>query len=333
MRWFAITACLLLVAGAWARGDAKDKPREKEKLPTIEEIRKAYGDGDYRLVIKEVAKLTANHDWRAKRPDAFELFDLKAQSHLHLKEMPPAASAFEQAGRESADKAPAATARVTALLIKKCTGSHYVPRATMNQRVAGGKPGDHVTIDIIDPDSRKAAIVALWEDEKKAADALLTPATSTDDKSVQHVIDAAPLIPHLRDYDIAAHGSDDTVRQLSANLAEHGRDLLTEMTDAMGRRVDAIGDKATAIDHLKQQGIDYYHKHGLEALEPSELKDIALKAQKIETALKILTDDLAPEEGFFAAVSKEAHRVEVKAQKLQKLDLGMYTTRQAAMED
>lgn len=316
----------LLVGGALAGifGAGPATHLAADALPSLEDVRQEYDAAKYKDVVRDVSHITTSRAWQAKKTDAFDLFTLKAEAHLRLKENLLAATTFETAAKSTADPAQAGVARATAYLIKHSTGPNYVPRATINKRAPGQRADDHLKINIVEPDSRKTAFDALWTDEK-AADAEKTEAaTATDNKSIQDVLAAAPLVAHLRDFDLAAHGNDDESRQLAQNIAEHGRDLLTAMVDKIAVRVDVISGRALAIEQIQMayHNTNTWHRHGMENMEPKELADAVTNTDKVAAAAKILADELNPDADFFTPMTKEAKRVHDKAVKTLKADYG-----------
>ena len=306
--------------------------------PATASIRQEYADAKYREVIRDVAKLTASKDWQVKKTDSYALWMLKANAHLQLKESALAASIYESAARNAPDKASAALARSNAYLIKHSVGLHYIPKATFNSQVDGGKPDDHPTIDIVDPEKRKEALLALWQDQKNSIDPLLAPALDADKSTVKIILEAIPVITRLRDFDLAAHGSDEETKKSADPMAEHAKALLTEMIDPIAARADAISSKALAPEMYKVQvpgsGIfSRYRRHGLEDKEPTELTEMLSKTEQITHVVTTLAEGLGTEKDYFEHVSKEAKRVHDKAQKTLKADyITNYPTRDAAMK-
>ncbi|HWE04157.1 MAG TPA: hypothetical protein VG326_17250 [Tepidisphaeraceae bacterium] len=303
-----------------------------EPLPTAAEVRKDFAEGKYRDVVKSVTKIIATRDWQAKKPDGYELLNLKAESHFRLKENPLAVNAFDAAAKLAPDALSAATARTTAVLIRKSTGIHYAPKAA-NQRVKGAKPAELVTIDILEPDARKQALAALWQDEKDAAQAAIDAATGTDNKSMQAVLDATPMVAHLRDYDLAAHGNDEMSKKIAGEIAAHGRDLLTEMIEKLTIRLDVVAGKANEVEKVKMQGGDRWKRHGLEDREPAELKEIEVKADKIAAAVKVLSQGLSTDDTFFERLSTTSFQIHNKVEKTLNVDTTPYLTRETAARE
>ena len=217
-------------------------------------------------------------------------------------------------------------------MIRKSIGVHYAPKAA-NQRVKGAKPTELVTIEILEPDSRKQALAALWQDEKDAAEPAIGSATSADNKSIQAVLDAAPVLAHLRDYDLAAHGNDEIIKKVAGEVAVHGRDLLSDMLQEMTIKLDVIAGKANEVEKVKLQGNDFWKRHGLEDKQPAELKEMETKADKIATAIKILAEGLSTEPDFFERLSNQSFQIHNKVEKTLKVDTSPYYTRKAAMRD
>lgn len=300
---------LVCVAAAWSRA--------AEPVPSPDEAHQQFTDGKYKDAVRTLARIVASKEWQAKKFDKFDVLSLKAEAHLQLKESLLAATTFEAAAKETTDKRAAALARTTAYLIRHSVGTHYVPRATANKRIAGKSPDERITIEIVDPKTRKEALTALWQDERNAADPKFKLAGEGD--SMQAVVDAAPLISHLDDFDLAANGSDDDTKQAGDRIAGHGRDLLAAMVEKMGIRIDEITTKAMKLEHISQP---VWRRHGLENNEPVEVKEMVSKTDKIALAIKVLTSDLSLDADFFAHVVKEAARVHDKAKATLEFNYG-----------
>lgn len=288
-----------------------------EPLPTADDAHHLFTDGKFRETVKSISKIAASKEWQAKQFDKYDLLMLKGEAHLKLKESVVAASAFEAASKETEDKPKAALAHTTAVLIKKCIGTNYVPKAGNEKRIPGKSANEHITIDIIDPESRKQALLALWQDERNALEKQYKAAT--EGANLQAPIDAAPIISRLHDYDLAAHGNDGDTAQAAGLIATHSKDLLLAMLEKMNTRISEISTKANKVEKSYTGGrgnnSGMWRKHGLEGKEPAELKDFLAKADKVPVAVKILSDNLMPESGFYSKVLDEAKSVMEKAEK------------------
>src|SRR5580658_8321661 len=119
-----------------------------EPLPTAADAHQQFDNGKYKDAVRLVARMAGSKEWKEKKFDKFDLLNLKAESHLKLKETLLAATSFEAAAKETTDKPAAALARTTAYLIKHCSGTHYVPKATANQRIPGRPIDERITIEI-----------------------------------------------------------------------------------------------------------------------------------------------------------------------------------------
>ena len=327
IRLFALTGLICLMAGG-AFAAPTTRPAA-EPPPLTADVRQQFTDAKYSEVIRSVSKITASREWQAKKTDAYELYTMKGEAHLHLKESSLAISSFELAAKAAndqltidkaaadkaektddaleakviADHAAYGVAHATAYLIKHSVGLNYVPKATANQRVKGGSPEEHVKIDIMNPDTRKQAPTAIWTDEKNASAAKFAAASNMDDKSPADVMDAAAAIPNVRDFDFAANGNDEDTKKVASALAEHARDVFQAMLDKYGTRLDVIGSDAESVK-MSRSGLpgggysDRWHKLGLDNKQAAELQDMMKNADKIGAALKILQDQLYAEKDF-----------------------------------
>ncbi|HET6248501.1 MAG TPA: hypothetical protein VFE47_12435 [Tepidisphaeraceae bacterium] len=368
-RVLAAPALACFLAGATLAATAASRPasppsapKPAVEMPTIGDARQDFTDGKYTDVIKTVVKITTSREWQAKKENAYELYTMKGEAHLHLKESSLAAASFELAAKAAAeqlvidkaavdkaekqndsldakvtaDHAAYGVAHATAYLIKHSVGMYYVPKATANQRVAGGSPEDHIKFDIMNADTRKQAMTAIWTDEKNASAAKFAAASSMDNKSPAMVMDAAAAIPNVRDFDFAANGNDEDTHKMASAIAEHGRDVIQDMLDKYNLRLDIVSSDAESVK-MSRAGLpgggyaDRWHKHGLEGKQPAEMQDMVKNADKIGTALKMLTDELVPEAGFFDKPVKDVKHIKDEANKLLKIDPSQsYVTKEAA---
>src|SRR6185369_11837898 len=82
-----------------------------------------------------------------------------------MKQNAPAAEAFTSAAKETTDAKEVGLCNATALLIKRSQNGMYTPKQPTTKPAAGSKPAP---IDITQPDARKEAMLALFNDESKA---------------------------------------------------------------------------------------------------------------------------------------------------------------------
>lgn len=293
--------------------------RSSAELPTFEQVQDAFDAGRYRDVLKDLSRIINSREWRQNQFNRYELLMLKARTHLQMKEGSLAAASFGLAAKETADPKKKADAAAYQLLLQRSNGVRFVPRPAPGDRSGGSKAPPPEPIDLVNPDSRKQALATFYQEEKTAADPRIEAAENGD--SVQAVLDVGPVLSRLRTLDFAVNGSDDATRQTADTIANHGRDLLSRMTDKMGIRVDVISGKVLAWDKYRMRGTDVWRRHGWEGTEENELKKMIEKTSKILMAAKIMQDTLLADKGFFDRVTVEAKRIHDKADKTLKTNL------------
>ncbi|HZL34552.1 MAG TPA: hypothetical protein VFC78_04525 [Tepidisphaeraceae bacterium] len=316
LKWIGV---LMLLASLTIRARAADP------LPTVEQIHKEFDAAKYHDVLKSLTRLMSSRDWQVTTVGHYDLLMLKAQVHLRLKQPALAVSSFALAAKEARDPKSAAVAHASELLLKRCNGLHFSPKPPPADHSGNSRrPEPPAPIDIVDPESRKQAMTVFYQEEKSAAQWRINLAEKGT--AVQPVLDVGPTLSHLRELDIGANGSDDETLQAASTIAEHGRDLLSAMTEKMGIRCDLVCGKVMAWDHSKSRGVDIWRRHGWDGNEESELKEMLAKSDKILAAAQIMRQSLLAEKGFFTPVIKEAKRIHDKADKTIHADLGETTT-------
>src|SRR5947207_2354312 len=99
------------------------KPAGPSTRPaSMQEIKSSYDTGDYRAVIRDVARGLALKGKAADEYDRHDLLLLRGESLLRLKETPAAATAFEQAAKEAANEKDRNDALAMSVLLGRTGG-------------------------------------------------------------------------------------------------------------------------------------------------------------------------------------------------------------------
>ena len=287
----------------------------------MEDIKKLYDDQKYGDVLREIARALALRDdaMRARGYDRFELLRLRAEANLRLKQNPAASDAFAAAARqiESSDADRAAKLRAVAMLVKRAKGTTYVPRTGPGK----AKPDP---IDLLDEDSRKRAIDALYEDE--AADVMARVNSLRKSNTLPAIAEASKRLKDLADLERASRGSDEETRGRLLKLGEDARQLVTVSLRKMDTRVDQIQREANELYQVAQGNI--YRKRGIASNQRGELQGIMDTAQRIDGALTEMSDALATEADFFKSAHDDATKVSDHARNVMNEDYsGIYSDR------
>jgi hypothetical protein len=315
-----------------------------EPLPTADEIHQLFTDGKYPEVLRKLTRAMGSKEWKGEQFDHYDLLMLKAETHLRLKEASPASAAFAQAAKEAPDRKSIAIARANEFLIKKTISLHYTRKPAPGWVASGQEQDLHYTrkpapgadkkgadknapppMEIIEPEQRKLAFEALYEDEKATLEPKFKAAR--EGKSVPAIVDLYQSIAQLKMLDFAVNGSDEQTKQTVEPLAEHAKDVLGEGVEKLGTRVDVIASSANSLSEVRVQGQNKWIKKGLQNMQPGELAEARNTCTKIIEVTKSMEEGLQTEPGYFAEVAKNAKRIADKADKALDEDYSGYFDR------
>lgn len=303
-----------------------------DALPTSEEIHKAYQDGEYQVTLRDIAHVLPIHGEAGKQYDRYDLYILKAESLLHVKSVSGAAQAFGEAAKIAPDRNAKAIAEATDLLLRKSTGLTYRPRgdAKASKKPSGdaGPAAEAPGIDVIDPEHRKQALAAFYEDESSALAPKLKAAM--EGKSLPPILAVVKGAHALHSMEIAAKGGDDATKDLVDKLANHARELLREALRTMDDRVDEIKKAADEEIHYnipvpdnspaKYHNEDRVRRRGLDGSQTKELNGYIADCNKVPPAANDLMEALGTDANFFEAEVKKAGAVWKKTNEVLKAD-------------
>lgn len=272
----SVLALLIVTAPALAqqREPAKPAAPQAEPLPTVEDVQKLVQSGEAADALKQVNRLLSLRGKAAESYDRYELFSLKGEAHLRLKANEPAAAAFRQAAAETDDRQHKALARSTELLIRRSRNLAYTPK-----KVARGDKAE--PIDIVNADSRRKAIAALFVDEVSPLLPKVEAAKAS--KSVGPMIKTMAVAREMEYLELAANGSEDQVNGIVQSLREQGKTMLTRVMEKATKRVDRITTLANDMERVRQvvplssggyRSITVEKRRGVQNDDIAELKGI-----------------------------------------------------------
>lgn len=216
-------------APAAAEADADDD------LPGEREIRRAFEAGDYKGALQMLSRVVNLRGEAGAAYDKHEMWMLKAESHLRLKQLKPAGEAFAAAARETDDPVRAATARATRRLLEEAKAF----RITRRVPVKGAKVK---SADLLDPEDRADALTILYEDERAATRPKMQAARKS--RKLPPIAEALKRAEGLHDLELAATGGDADLTQLRRDLAERAVTLMSKELDRLEKDVEAIREMA-----------------------------------------------------------------------------------------
>jgi hypothetical protein len=192
-----------------------------------DDVQKLVDQAQYRPALQQIAKLLpqAQQSDPATQQQRYTLLMLRGECLLQLGERSYAVQAFDTAAREAQDPKSSATARATAVLVRRSTGAAYKPK--------GGKP-----IDILASDSRKQAMAALDTDLAAAVQPKINAAINGN--TLQPMIDLLPAMLDLDALECTATGAPGQTRKQLMAMGQRARELMNREIRRAGLRLDEL---------------------------------------------------------------------------------------------
>jgi hypothetical protein len=288
--------------------------------PTQQEIEQDIEAGKHQDALKKLSTLLGLRGNAAQGYDRAELFRLKGEAHLALKQQAPAAEAFTNAAKEAKDAKDVGLYNATALLIKRSSGGMYAPKQP--QAGADGSRGPKPErIDITDPKNRKDAMAALFNDESKQG--LARVESLKKQKTLKPVMDGIRDLSTLRALELAATESDTTTKQALSQLGSHANQLMSDALKNLSTKVDQIAklanESSTQTRTLSDGRVENVTtKRGLTSADQSALKDVIATCRNIKQACDEFASALEGEGAGFSATAAESDRVAARADEVLK---------------
>ena len=329
-------------AGAAAKPQAA--AAASDALPTTDEIHQLFNEGKYKETLQKLSRVLALKGNSAKAYDRHDLLNLKAETHLRLKESSAAATAFELAAKEAPDEKAKATDAASAMLVKRSKSLTFTPAAKKAPAAgagavaAGAKAGGAASgpLDITDPGQRKEAFAAMFAEQKQQVAPKLK--AGKDAKSLPPLVEAIQATGPLRTLELAATGEDaeakSMVQELSARAQKMMGDALQQMTKTVADIEAAANDYrpvATAVRSpfggggvMMERG---YKKRGLMTPDVQDLKRIVSDCQRLVPATREMADALGASGEEFKQIGKDAAALHDKAKQVLTYDYANDYTR------
>jgi hypothetical protein len=293
-----------------------------DPLPTMEQIQQDFDSQKYPDVLKKLSQVLPLKGQAAQGYDRVALLMLKGETHLRLKQPAPSSEAFSSAAKEATDEKLIGQCNATALLVKRSTNGMYQPKQP-SAPSAGASPGRAAPIDIIDPNSRKDAMLALFNDESKTV--LAKAESLKKQKSLPPVADGIKQLGQLRALELAATGSDATCKQAVADLGSHANQLMQAELKKMGEQVEKIARQANETHSSQQTRADgtievVTSKRGLTSVDQNALKTVINTCKNIVSACDEFAAVLGADGSGFTATSGQSSQLSTRADEVLRAD-------------
>jgi hypothetical protein len=247
--------------------------------PTMEEIRREYDAGKYASAISLASRALAARGAEAEKYDRYDLLYLRGEALLQLKQPKYAEQAFEEAFHATTDRSKKAAAVAMAALIRRSQSLAYVPK---------GKPNEK--IDILDSNSRKAAMSALHDDLRAA----VVPQVSEAGKgrTLAPIQALLPDMLELTSLEIVLTGDNKESLELYAQLGERARELISRELSAQRRFLEEAngtlyGLQISSTGNLRPRMLGTEDRKQLQELQDyvGRIRASAMRGRRIAQAI------------------------------------------------
>jgi hypothetical protein len=271
-------AGFLVSANAAANDDNAPAPVAS---PSVADAQAKFAAGDYHASLRIIARLLSSNLVKPDTPERYDLFMLRGECMLRLKQRIAAQEAFDAASRvmkQRQDVDRVACANAMAALVKASGGLEYKPALKVNDRgtIAPAAAG----IDIVEPESRKRAMTALYED--KAAELAPDIANALSAKSLVPIHGMLPAAWELYSLEYAATGKAEKTETQLKELGSHARTLISGELDRLTTRLDELRTLASEPTLGGIGGGRNIGYRGLSSPERKEIEDMADYLVKIQ---------------------------------------------------
>jgi len=238
----------------------------RAQTPTVADIQQSMHDGKYTPALKQIAQALAVRDAGNK----YDLLMLKGECLLNVKSPSYAAQSFRAAMKEAPDVPKANVALATAILSERSPKLVYASRAQSKSE----------PIDILQPDNRKRAIGALYDDTRQSLEPRIKSAMNSSQLTLM-----IKLIPDMINMYALEYAAKDSAHESEATLQSMGaraRELMGPELKSLSARVSQIQYAAT--DMVWVNGI--MTQAGLTPPQRQDLNDIGKYVQQIEATAR-----------------------------------------------
>lgn len=272
-----------------------------EPLPSMEEMRQLLKDGQHQALLQKTMRVLSLKTADAEKFNYCEVWMLKAEAHLALKQQRQAVEACGEAVNEARSREEAYKAVATELLMSRCKAGRYIPKAgaTGPERITG--------IDIATEDGRKRAFAALFADELAAAARPI--AAVQDAQTLAPLLAGIDLVLRLRTVELAATERDDRTRPVLKAMVDRTHHLSSMALRGMAGQIQDISLRANQPVVIRGRGAAYQRPRGASRQEEAALNDIMAACEQIPAMVSELTAALQPEQVGIEALTAEAERV------------------------
>jgi hypothetical protein len=207
---------------------------QTSKIPTAEDLRQMYSDGQYHATLQMISRLLFLKGDAAKNVDRPKLFLLRGDSLVRLGDARRAMTAFQDAEREASPQDPqtALQARASIVILENSRGLTYMP------------PGI-TPIDLKTNDGWIQAANAIYDSMWRSSQADLQAAQSAQDMGpIRKVV---PTIANLVALDQLTGRDAGQLIPTVRNVGQRARDIITRFLNDQHATVQAVESRADTV--------------------------------------------------------------------------------------
>lgn len=305
-------AILFVLVVAISFKDLRAQPAAgRTPAPTTQQLQQMIDAKQYAEVLQQSQRILALKGAAAKDLDKFDVYMLRAEAQLQLKQQGPAAQSYKEAIKATNNPTKSGVPKAMISLLQKSKGMMYTPKPSSDPT----KPS--APLNITDPNDRKLALAALFDDEWKPAQTKIDALKKQGNTSLTPIMEAAGLAGEMRGLELAATGTDEKTSTALSDLTDSAARLMTDYIDRQSKRVEEVG---RAANLPQSNNANETNRMGLTAAQANDLRDIVATSEKLASAADLVAASAGPKAGDFKAISSRAEDLRKKAADVMNAD-------------
>ena len=276
-------------------------PRPAAAAPAMAQVREAYDARKYPEALKLIAERLAAKGAAVEANDRYALLMLKGECLVRLASVPYAAHAFEDARAATDDPGKQAAAMAAEMVVRRSASLKYAPKTGP----------DRTPIDVVAPDPRKKAMLALRSDLLASLKPKIDRALGAE--TLTPTLDLLAPMREVAVLEFGASGSVEQTRSVLKALGTHALELIRRELKAQHARVEQINTAANEIVGWN----DYVSRRGLHTDERKELAAAAEYLRRIDSVARegrriarLVEGDVASWDGVANDAEEQVIRIE-----------------------
>jgi hypothetical protein len=279
--------------------------------PTTQQLQSMIDAKQYPEVLQQSQRILALKGAAAKDVDKYDVYMLRAEAQLQLKQQGPAAQSYTLAAKATTDPTKAGVPKAMVTLLQKSRGFMYTPKPT-NDPTKTIAP-----LNILDEKERKTALASLFEDEWKPTQVKIDALKKQGNTSLTPIIEAASLAGEMRGLEMAATGTDTQTSSALSDLTDSAAKLMTDYLDRESKKVDDI-DRAANLP--QSNNANETNRMGLTASQATDLKDIIATCGKLFAASDLVAASAGAKSSDFKSIGMRSSDLGKKADEVLNAD-------------